>query len=86
MGTLYRATGDVLGVSTGDALGGAMRRLLVRLLSWFCVDCDGLMWPWQDRCGPRHRTCKHAGDMRIYERNDYGVMWDCSYCGRSIDS
>ena len=61
-----------------------MKRFLYRLAALFCDDCERLMWPWQDRCGGRHRTCKHAGDRLIHERNGYGVVWDCSYCGRPI--
>ena len=58
-----------------------MRRLLYRLLAQFCMECGGVMWPRQTRCGPRHQSCKHTADLAVWKRNDYRVEpWDCSFC------
>ena len=58
-----------------------MLRLAYAILRAYCADCKGLMWPWQPRCGPRHTTCKHAGDERIAATNGI-VRWKCDWCGR----
>ena len=61
-----------------------MRALAYAILRLYCADCNGVIWFWQGRCGIRHTTCKHEGDLRIARRNGYDITWDCSYCGRPI--
>lgn len=62
-----------------------MRRYLVRLLYLFCGDCDGLIWPWQGRCGQRHTTCNHKAILALWRRNLEATggpegPWACNFC------
>jgi hypothetical protein len=57
-----------------------IRRLAIWVLTLYCADCNGLIWTWQPRCGPRHTDCKHAGDARIAATNGI-VRWKCDWCG-----
>ena len=63
-----------------------MRRLALRLAAAFCLDCERLVWPWQQRCGSYHTTCGHGGMVRLWRRNleatnGPAVCWPCSFCG-----
>lgn len=55
-----------------------------RLYRLICFECGRIIWRWQPRCGPSHRTCHHAKLLQLWARAEeqYAVpTWPCAYCG-----